>query len=180
MCNFNCTVQLSHTPARHLQLLYSVTLVQSHPAQPCSLSLSALHLDHLTSCSTTCRHFFPLGCTCGAHGSPAYLCSRGRTPCWTCSELWNLWRVFCGGTRWLSFTVGSLLCVSDFRERHAAYWTFAPCVLSPLSLFKHVTLCGSTEWESPPHTHFAAAFYPPPSQVRDPPSTVTPRLVYLN
>lgn len=31
-----------------------------------------------------------------------------------------------------------------------------------------------------PHAHFAAASYPPPLQVREPPSTVTPGLVYLN
>lgn len=161
-----------------------MTLEQSHPAQPWK-ACPALHLDHPTSSSTTCRHFFPLFCTCGADWSPAYLCSSRRTPYWTCSakeqELWKL-SGFCRDTqRRLSFTVSSLLCGFDLIERHAASWTFGPCVLSLLSLFKHVTLCGSTEWEVPPHT----PTLPPPlirllRQVREPPTAATPGQVRLN
>lgn len=128
------------------------------PSTCITLPLGFGYLPLFSPFSCTSLSFFSPFCS-AMHNSLSYLCSSRRTPCWT-------------------FTVTSKDRAQILEQPqsqvpsrcflisvcHAGSVTFSHylCSFSAPS-FKHVTLCRSTEWESPPPPPPALS---PPSQVR--------------
>lgn len=89
-------------------------------------------------------------------------------------ELWNLQELLRRHSATAFLPQLALLCPGLSMSRWLLDFHSLPS-FSALP-FKRDTLCGSTEWESPPYTPTS---YPPPLQVREPPSLITPGLVRI-